>query len=85
MGYPEFLTERTILPKAKISALGCYTPPRVLTNQDLEKMVETNDQWIMDRTGIRERHIAGPEMATWTWPLRRPNARSPSAAWRRRS
>jgi 3-oxoacyl-[acyl-carrier-protein] synthase-3 len=52
------------LPKAKISALGCYTPPRVLTNQDLEKMVETNDQWIMDRTGIRERHIVGPEMAT---------------------
>ena len=50
--------------KAKISALGCYTPPRVLTNQDLEKLVETNDQWIMERTGIRERHIAGPEMAT---------------------
>jgi 3-oxoacyl-[acyl-carrier-protein] synthase-3 len=64
MGYSEFLKERTTLPKAKISALGCYTPPRVLTNQDLEKMVETNDQWIMDRTGIRERHIVGPEMAT---------------------
>jgi 3-oxoacyl-[acyl-carrier-protein] synthase-3 len=64
MGYSEFLQERTILPKAKISALGCYTPPRVLTNQDLEKMVETNDQWIIDRTGIRERHIVGPEMAT---------------------
>jgi 3-oxoacyl-[acyl-carrier-protein] synthase-3 len=52
------------LPKAKISALGCYTPPRVLTNQDLEKLVDTNDQWIMERTGIRERHIAPPEMAT---------------------
>ena len=52
------------MPKAKISALGCYTPPRVLTNQDLEKLVETNDQWIMERTGIRERHIAEPEMAT---------------------
>ncbi|MEO8595127.1 MAG: beta-ketoacyl-ACP synthase III [Candidatus Solibacter sp.] len=52
------------MPKAKISALGCYTPPRVLTNQDLEKMVDTNDQWIMERTGIRERHIAAPEMAT---------------------
>jgi len=52
------------LPKAKITALGCYTPPQVLTNQDLEKLVETNDQWIMERTGIRERHIAGPEMAT---------------------
>ena len=59
MGYSEFL-----MPKAKITALGCYTPPRLLTNQDLEKLVDTNDQWIMDRVGIRERHIAGPEMAT---------------------
>jgi len=52
------------LPTAKISALGCYTPPRVLTNHDLEKLVDTNDKWIMERTGIRERHIAAPEMAT---------------------
>jgi 3-oxoacyl-[acyl-carrier-protein] synthase-3 len=52
------------LLKAKITALGCYTPPRVLTNQDLEKMVATNDQWIMERVGIRERHIAAPEVAT---------------------
>ena len=52
------------MQKVKISALGCYTPPNVLTNQDLEKMVETSDQWIMDRTGIRERHIAAPDMAT---------------------
>jgi 3-oxoacyl-[acyl-carrier-protein] synthase-3 len=52
------------LLKAKITALGCYTPPGVLTNQDLEKLVETNDQWIMERVGIRERHIADPGMAT---------------------
>ncbi len=50
--------------KAKISALGCYTPPGVLTNQDLERMVETSHQWIVERTGIVERHIAPPEMAT---------------------
>ena len=50
--------------KAKITALGCYAPPGVLTNQDLEKMVETNNQWILERTGIGERHIAPPEMAT---------------------
>ncbi|WP_109484301.1 beta-ketoacyl-ACP synthase III [Occallatibacter savannae] len=43
--------------RAKISALGTYVPPKVLTNQDLEKMVETTDQWILDRTGIRERHV----------------------------
>jgi len=52
------------LPNVKITALGCYTPPNVLTNQDLEKLVETNDQWIMDRVGIRERHIADAGMAT---------------------
>ena len=52
------------MPNAQITALGCYTPPRVLTNQDLEKMVETSDEWIRERTGIRERHIADPEIAT---------------------
>ena len=52
------------LRNVKISAYGCYVPPRILTNQDLEKMVDTNNEWILERTGIRERHIAGPEMAT---------------------
>jgi 3-oxoacyl-[acyl-carrier-protein] synthase-3 len=52
------------LPGAKITALGCYVPPGVLTNQDLERMVDTNDEWIMTRTGIAERHIAAPEVAT---------------------
>jgi len=52
------------LPGAKISALGCYVPPGVLTNHDLEKMVETSDEWILTRTGISERHIAPPGMAT---------------------
>jgi len=50
--------------RAKISALGTYVPPRVLTNADLEKMVETNDQWIVERTGIRERHILDKGLAT---------------------
>lgn len=52
------------MPTAKITAVGCYVPPDVLTNEDLEKMVETNDRWIVERTGIRERHIARPEQAT---------------------
>ena len=50
--------------KVKITALGCYVPPRVLTNDDLEKMVETNNQWILERTGISERHIADADAAT---------------------
>ena len=44
--------------RAKITALGTYVPPHILSNQDLESMVETTDQWIVERTGIRERHIA---------------------------
>lgn len=42
---------------AKITGVACYVPPRVLSNADLEKMVETTSEWIIERTGIRERHI----------------------------
>ena len=49
--------------RAKITALGTYVPPRILSNKDLETMVETTDQWIRERTGIRERHIADPGVA----------------------
>jgi 3-oxoacyl-[acyl-carrier-protein] synthase-3 len=52
------------LLRAKISALGTYVPPRLLTNHDLEKMVDTSDQWILERTGIRERHIVDKGMST---------------------
>ncbi len=51
------------LTRAKISALGTFTPPRLLTNADLEKMVDTSDQWIMERTGIRQRHIVDKGVA----------------------
>ena len=47
----------------KISALGTYVPPRLLTNKDLEKMVDTTDQWILERTGIRERHLVDKGVA----------------------
>ena len=52
---PEFRSPHCT--RVKISALGTYVPPKILTNADLEKMVETNDQWITERTGIKERHI----------------------------
>lgn len=48
----------------KISALGTYVPPRILSNYDLEKMVDTNHDWIMERTGIRERHLVDKGVAT---------------------
>jgi 3-oxoacyl-[acyl-carrier-protein] synthase-3 len=50
--------------RAKISALGTYVPPRLLTNADLERMVDTNNEWILTRVGIRERHIVDPGVAT---------------------
>ena len=50
--------------RVEIKSLATYVPPRVLTNADLEKMVETTDEWIMQRTGIRQRHIVDPGVAT---------------------
>jgi len=50
--------------RAKITSVGAYVPPKLLTNHDLEQMVATDDQWIQERTGIRERHIVEPGVAT---------------------
>ena len=50
--------------RAKISALGTYVPPRLLTNSDLETMVDTSNEWIMSRVGIRERHIVDKGVTT---------------------
>jgi 3-oxoacyl-[acyl-carrier-protein] synthase-3 len=59
------LTVRPVVgQRAKISALGTYVPPDVITNKDLEKLVDTNDQWIVDRTGIRERHKLAAGLGT---------------------
>lgn len=52
------------LLRAKITALGTYVPPRVMTNADFEKIVETSDEWIVSRTGIRERHVVDNGVAT---------------------
>jgi len=55
---------RNGLRPVKIAGLSTYVPPKVLSNKDLEKMVETTDEWIIQRTGIRERHIVDEGMAT---------------------
>ena len=47
-----------------ILGIGSYLPEKVLTNADLEKMVNTTDEWIIERSGIKARHIAAPEQAT---------------------
>jgi 3-oxoacyl-[acyl-carrier-protein] synthase-3 len=52
------------LPRSRILGTGHYLPPLVRTNADLEKMVDTSDQWITERTGIRQRHIAPDGVVT---------------------
>lgn len=54
---------------SRIVGTGSYLPPQVVTNKDLEKKVDTSDQWIVERTGIRERRVAGPEETTSTMAL----------------
>jgi 3-oxoacyl-[acyl-carrier-protein] synthase-3 len=58
------------MKRAKIVGVGAYAPKRILTNAELEKMVDTSDEWIVQRTGIRERRIADPSEATSDLALR---------------
>lgn len=57
------------MPRAAITGLGVYLPEKRLTNADLEKIVDTSSEWIVQRTGILERRIAGPEETTFTMAL----------------
>ncbi|MWV46653.1 beta-ketoacyl-ACP synthase III [Paenibacillus sp. HJL G12] len=54
----------TASSKARITAIGTYVPERRMTNEDLEKLVDTNDEWIVQRTGMRERRISGEQEFT---------------------
>jgi len=56
--------------RARIIGMGAYAPKRILTNADLEKMIETSDAWIVQRSGIRERHVADESEATSDLALR---------------
>jgi 3-oxoacyl-[acyl-carrier-protein] synthase III len=53
------ISQRVIAAPARLSAYGIYVPERILTNADFERMVETSDEWIVKRTGIRTRHVVG--------------------------
>jgi 3-oxoacyl-[acyl-carrier-protein] synthase-3 len=50
--------------RVRIASTGFYAPEKILTNADLEKIVDTTDEWILSRTGIKERHVVSPEQAT---------------------
>ena len=57
-------SSRPHLRTVSITGVGSYVPERILTNAELEKIVETSDEWITSRTGIKERRIAAPGEAT---------------------
>ena len=65
---------------ARIIGTGSYLPPKVLTNRDLERMVDTSDEWIVTRTGIRQRHIAGDDEMASDLALEASRRRSPRPA-----
>ena len=66
VAFPRFLGERFEIINSKLIGTGACIPDFVLTNAMLEKMVDTNDEWIVQRTGVRERRIA---KNTHTWEL----------------
>ena len=59
---------RPRMTRAQIIGIGAYAPKRILTNEELERMVETSDEWIVQRTGIRERHVVDETRRPPTWP-----------------
>lgn len=63
------MNKRIGVPRAAITGLGVYLPQKILTNQDVAQIVDTNDEWIVQRTGIRQRRIAAPEETTLTMGL----------------
>ncbi len=63
MTHPEFLQLNSPY-RSHVAGTGSYLPDGILTNQDLEKLVDTNDQWIVERTGIQRRHMAAEGQAT---------------------
>src|SRR5689334_18472119 len=57
-GFPIFLTQLIAMPRSRIAGIGMYVPPTVFTNEDLKKYMDTSDEWIQERTGIKERRYA---------------------------
>jgi 3-oxoacyl-[acyl-carrier-protein] synthase III len=57
------ISSATTNGRVSITGIGCYAPRRVMTNEELAQIVDTSDEWIVERTGIRERRVAGPDEA----------------------
>ncbi len=74
------MTLRTV-----VRGVGSYLPARVMTNAELSTLVDTSDEWIVQRSGIRERHIAADGETTSDLGLAAARMRSPPPAWTRRT
>lgn len=68
--------------RSVVTGVGAYLPPKVVTNDDLAKFVDTSDEWIVERTGIRQRHQAADDQPVSISPPRPPRKRSPPPARR---
>ena len=62
--FSNFIFKKSERMRARIIGTGSYLPKKILTNQDLEKMVDTSDEWIVTRTGMKERRIAAEDETT---------------------
>jgi 3-oxoacyl-[acyl-carrier-protein] synthase III len=72
------------LPVA-IAGIGAYLPSQIVTNDDLSKVLDTSDEWIRTRTGIRQRHIAADDEATSDLAAAAARRRSPTPVWASRT
>jgi 3-oxoacyl-[acyl-carrier-protein] synthase III len=68
---------------ARITGTGSYAPKKIITNQDLEKLVDTSDEWITERTGIKERRIAEKGQSTSDLAYEAAHRNWTSSSWRR--
>lgn len=69
------------MTRAVIAGVGHAVPPKVMTNDDIAKLVETNDEWIVQRTGIRERRVCGPDETSGTLAIEASREALKSAGW----
>ncbi len=74
----------TTVLRSQVVGCGAYLPANVVTNNELAKRVDTSDEWITTRTGIKQRHLAAPGEMTSDLALKAASAPSLRPAWRRR-
>ncbi len=75
------MTAHRMLRDVVVRASGRYVPERVFTNDEFTSFIDTSDEWITERTGIKERRFAHQVRRSATWAARRPGNASPGPGW----